>query len=63
LKHLGVFLNGILTWAEVGTESVQAKSEGNEKENFTIVAALTATGEKLPLEFIASGKTIRVERT
>jgi hypothetical protein len=42
---------------------VPAIIKGNEKENFTVVAAGTATGNKLPLKFIASGKMIRVERT
>jgi hypothetical protein len=29
---------GILTWAEVGTESVQTKIEHNEKKHFTVVS-------------------------
>jgi hypothetical protein len=39
------------------------KMESNEKENFTVVAAVTAAGDKLPPEFISAGKTSRVERT
>jgi hypothetical protein len=35
--------NGILTWAEIGTESVQAKIKTNEKDNFTVVTAVIAT--------------------
>jgi hypothetical protein len=56
-------LNDILTWAEVEMESVQATNENNEQESFMIAAAAITTADKLPLEFIASGKTIRVERT
>jgi hypothetical protein len=55
--------NGILTWADMGAQSVQAKIDGNAKENFPVVASVSAAGEKLPLEFIATGKTIRVETT
>jgi hypothetical protein len=36
--------NGILTWGEVGAESVQTKIPGNEKETITIVASVTAPG-------------------
>jgi hypothetical protein len=42
-------------------ESVQTKITGNEKENITVVASVTAAGDKLPLQFIPTGKTIRVE--
>jgi hypothetical protein len=55
--------NSILTLVEVGMESVQATIKGNEKENFIVVAAVTATGNKFLVEFIASSKTICVERT
>jgi hypothetical protein len=55
--------NGILTRAEVGAESVQTTITGNEKGNIAVVACGTAAGDKLPLPFIATGKTIRVETT
>jgi hypothetical protein len=45
-------------WGGIGA----SKIKNNEKENFTVVAAGGAAGDKLLLEFIASGKTIRVER-
>jgi hypothetical protein len=48
---------------EVETESLQAKNESNEKENFIVIAAVIATGDELPLEFIACGKITRVEMT
>jgi hypothetical protein len=40
---------------------VQTKITGNEKENITVIASMTAAGDKLPLEFIAAGKTMRLE--
>jgi hypothetical protein len=46
----------ILTSAERGCPAVPAKINGDEKECITIVAWVTAAGEKLPLAFIASGK-------
>jgi hypothetical protein len=45
-------------WGGIGASELKR----NEKENFTVVAAGAAASGKLPLEFIASGKTIRVER-
>jgi hypothetical protein len=42
---------------------VQVKIKSNEKENFIVVATVTAIRDKLPLELIASGEVIRVERT
>jgi hypothetical protein len=35
----------------------------NEKENFIVIAAVTGPGNKFPLEFIASGKRTRIEKT
>jgi hypothetical protein len=52
---------GILTWAEMGCQTVHAHITGDEKDCITVVASVTASGEKLPLTFIASGKTPRVE--
>jgi hypothetical protein len=46
----------------VGAQSVQAKIDGNEKENLTAVASVGAAGEELPLEFIATGKTICIDQ-
>jgi hypothetical protein len=48
--------NCILTWA-------QTKTTGNEKENITVVASVTAAGDKFPLQFMAGGETVRVEGT
>jgi hypothetical protein len=41
--------DGILTRAEVGAESVQRKSTGNEKENITVVTSVTAARDILSL--------------
>jgi hypothetical protein len=54
---------GILTWARAGSESVQAKINGDEKDCLTVLASVTAAGDKIPLSFFASGKTTRVEES
>jgi hypothetical protein len=54
---------GILTWADLGCQIVHAKINGDEKDSVTVIASVTAAGEKLPLAFIASGKTARVEES
>jgi hypothetical protein len=48
---------------EVGAESVQTNFTGNEKENIAVVASAAAAGDKLPLQFITTRKTITVETT
>jgi hypothetical protein len=54
---------GAPTWAELGCQSVQAKINGDEKDCITAVACVTAAGEKLPLVFLASGKTRHVDQS
>jgi hypothetical protein len=54
---------GILTWAELGSQTVHASIKGDEKDSITVVACVTAAGQKLPLGFIASGKTTRLEES
>jgi hypothetical protein len=56
-----LYPNVILPRTEVGAESVQSKIVGNEKENITIVASVTAIGDKLPLRFRAISKMIRIK--
>ena len=58
-----LYPSGILTWADVGSEDVQIQIHGDEKECLTVLASVTATGEKLPLYFLAKGKTVTVEET
>jgi hypothetical protein len=53
---------GTLIWAELQCQAVQAKINGDEKDCITVVACVTAAGEKLPLAFIASEKTRYVEQ-
>jgi hypothetical protein len=48
---------------DVGAQSLQAKVDRDEKENFTVVASVSAAGENLPLEFILTGKAICGETT
>jgi hypothetical protein len=46
---------GILTWAKVGSESVQAKINGNENDCVIVLASASAARENI-LAFVASGK-------
>jgi hypothetical protein len=55
--------NPILTSAERGSDSIQAKINGNKKDCVTVLASVSASGSKLPLVFIAAGKTERVEQS
>jgi hypothetical protein len=48
-----------VTWAKVGADGVWIGSPSNPKDCFTVVAACTADGQKLPLTFVAKGKTVR----
>ena len=58
-----VFPNNILTWANVGAESVPLKVNGDEKECLTVLATVSANGGKLPLFFLAKGTSERVLET
>ena len=51
------FPNGILTWAETGSDSININVMSNEKESLTVIASIKADGTKIPLYFIAKGKT------
>ena len=53
----------ILTWARCGSENVRIDIRGDEKECITVLATITANGGKLPLYFLASGKTARAEES
>jgi hypothetical protein len=54
---------GLMTWAPVGAENVRVDPGTNEKDSVTILASVTADGQKLPLFAIAKGKTKQVERS
>jgi hypothetical protein len=43
----------ILTWAEMGCHTVHADITRDEKDCITVVASVTASGEKFPLALIA----------
>jgi hypothetical protein len=55
--------NSILTWAKKGQRSVQIRISGDPKANFTVTAAVTASGTKLPLHILANGKTDVVQQS
>jgi hypothetical protein len=50
---------GFLTWGHRGAESVPCTIEKNEKEGITVIAAVDAAGNKLPLTIIGKWKTPR----
>ena len=52
---------GLLTWANKGSSNVSISIEGSEKDNITVLCAITASGTKLPMMLIAAGKTTLVE--
>ena len=58
---LQLFPNGILTWADTGSDSIQTAVNGNVKDSITIMGTITAAGTKLPLHIIAKGNAERVE--
>jgi hypothetical protein len=58
-----VFPNGLLTWADTGSQNVQAIIDGSEKDCITVLATARATGGKCPLFFLAHGVTQAVEES
>jgi hypothetical protein len=54
--------SGLLTWAPIGADGVTVRLDGNEKDCVTVLASITASGDKLPLLAIAKGKTRRAEQ-
>jgi hypothetical protein len=55
--------SGLLTWAPVGADEVTVRLNGNEKDNVTVLASVTANENKSPLFAIAKGKTQRAEQS
>jgi serine/threonine protein kinase len=55
--------SGLVTWAPVGADSVSVEVNANEKDSVTVLASVTAAGEKLQLFAVAQGKTKQVEET
>ena len=58
-----LYPGNILTWARCRSENVRINVHGDEKECITVLATITANGGKLPLYFLASGKTVRAEES
>jgi hypothetical protein len=51
--------SGFLTWGLKGADSVQCNIDNDDKEGVTVIGAINAAGEKLPLTVIGKGKTLR----
>jgi hypothetical protein len=62
-KNWLLWPNGLLTWAERRQKPVQIKIDGDNKASFTVMATITASGCKLPLQILAKGLTERVHTT
>lgn len=58
-----LFPNGLLTWADSGSDNVQTIVQGNTKDSITALATISAANTKLPLFIIAKGETERVEKS
>jgi hypothetical protein len=58
-----LFPNGLLTWARIGDESIQVKTNRSPRTHLTVHASITAAGTKLPLLCFAHGKTEAVHVT
>lgn len=58
-----VYPGNLLVWAETGGDGARVYIDGDDKNCLTVLATVTSTGAKLPLYFLASGKTTRVEET
>ena len=55
--------NGCTTWATRGADAVTINANDDEKKIVTVMASVTASGRKLPLMVIATGKSHRCEAT
>ena len=58
-----LFPPGILTWAETGYDNITRAGKVDDKSQITAIATVTAALTKLPLFFVAQGKTEQVEET
>jgi hypothetical protein len=57
-----VIPSGLLTWATVGADGITVNVNANDEECVTVLASMTAAGDKLPLFAIGQEKTKKVER-
>jgi hypothetical protein len=58
-----LYPNGILTWADTGSQNVAIATNGNEKDALTVMATVSLAAQKLPLYILAKGETVRCEMT
>jgi hypothetical protein len=52
-----LFSKGLLSWALKSAASVPIHINGEENESLSVIATVTASGVKLPLQILAHGKT------
>jgi hypothetical protein len=57
--HWKIVAGGFLTWGIRGAESIPCILENDAKAGVTVIAGITAAGEKLPLTVIGKGTTER----
>ena len=58
-----LYPNGLLTWADRGSQNVQIRIDGDEKMTIAVLATISCDGVKWPLFILAKGKTSRVEQS
>ena len=56
-----LFPKGILTWGETGVDNMSRQGSISDKSQVTVLATIAADYTKLPLLFVAQGKTEQVE--
>ena len=49
------------TWAKTNPDNIQIYNEDSDKKGFTALATILRDGTKLPLIFIANGKSHTIE--
>jgi hypothetical protein len=63
MNCVSVYPHALQTWAPTGAQNISPAVDGNEKDSFTVVAAITAARTKLPLFLIAAEKTDRMDQS
>lgn len=58
-----LFPKGILVWSETGIDNGGTMAKMSDKEQLTVLATVSAANTKLPLFFLAKGKTELVDNT
>ncbi|KAH0803495.1 DDE superfamily endonuclease containing protein [Histomonas meleagridis] len=57
------FPNGMVTWAEKRSDGISINLNSSPKASITVLASIRSDGTKIPLYFIAKGKSDLVETT